>query len=254
MADTRRPFVAGNWKLHKTVAEAVALVEGLRKAVDGVDDVDVAIAPVATALHPVARALEGSAIGLCAQNVYPEAEGAFTGELSPMLLADVGCTYCIVGHSERRQLFGETSGQVAKKASALQSHALVPIVCLGETLEQREAGNALDVCRKQLHQSLHGVSVNAKSLVIAYEPVWAIGTGKTARPADAQEVHAALRAALAKEHGAEARAVRILYGGSVKAANAAELLACDDIDGALVGGASLAADTFAPIVRAARQS
>jgi triosephosphate isomerase len=247
----RTPFVAGNWKLHKTVSESVALVEALRAEVDEVEGVDIAVGPVATALHPVAQALEGSVIRLAAQNTWHEAEGAFTGELSPLLLADVGCTYCIVGHSERRQHFGETDAGVARKARALQSHDLVPIVCLGESLEEREAGRALEICLRQLHASLHGVAVHGDRLVMAYEPVWAIGTGKTASPEDAQEVHAALRKALREEHGDAGDAVRILYGGSVKPANAAELLGQDDIDGALVGGASLKAETFAPIVRAA---
>ena len=170
-----------------------------------------AIAPVATALHRVAAALEGAAIGLSAQNCYHEESGAFTGELSPLLLADVGCTHCIVGHSERRQLFGETDAGVAKKAKALQDHALVPIVCLGETLGQREAGDTLEVCLGQLDASLSGVAVDGDRLILAYEPIWAIGTGKTASPEDAQEVHRALRERLRERHGqGAADAVRIL--------------------------------------------
>ena len=249
---SRTPLVAGNWKLHKSIGEAVALVETLRAAVDELEGVDVVVGPVATALHRVATALEGSTIGLSAQNCWHEESGAFTGEVSPLLLADAGCTYCIVGHSERRQLFGETDAGVAKKAKALQAHALVPIVCLGETLDQREAGKTLDVCLGQLEASLDGVDVDGARLVLAYEPVWAIGTGKTAEPADAQEVHAALRARIRERHGeAAADSLRILYGGSVKAANAVELLSQPDIDGALVGGASLEAETFVPIVKAA---
>ena len=248
---SRTPVVAGNWKLNKTVDEAVALVRALRAAVDGTDGVEVIVGPVATALHAVGKELEGSAIGLAAQNTWHEESGAFTGELSPLLLADVGCTHCIVGHSERRQLFGETDAGVARKAQALQAHALVPIVCLGETLEQREAGQTLDVCLGQLDASLDGVAAHGDRLIVAYEPVWAIGTGKTASPGDAQEVHQALRARLREKHGDGADAIRLLYGGSVKPANAAELLAQGDIDGALVGGASLKADTFAPIVEAA---
>jgi len=248
MSDTTRtPVVAGNWKLNKTVDEAIALVRGL-KAVEGVE---VIVGPVATALHAVATELKGSAIGLAAQNCFHEASGAFTGELSPLLLADVGCTHCIVGHSERRQLFGETDAGVAAKAKALQDHGLVPIVCLGETLAQREAGETLAVCLGQLDASVEGVTVAGDRLILAYEPVWAIGTGKTASASDAQEVHQALRARLRETHGEAADALRILYGGSVKAANAAELLAEADIDGALVGGASLKAETFTPIIEAA---
>ena len=249
---SRTPLVAGNWKLNKTVAEATELVEGIRAGTKDLEGVDLVVAPVATALHPVAAALKGAPIGLAAQNCYPEDTGAFTGELSPLLLADVGCTHCIVGHSERRQLFGETDAGVAAKALALQAHALVPIVCLGETLEQREAGDTLKVCLGQLDASLDGVTVDGDRLILAYEPVWAIGTGKTASPADAQEVHHALRERLREKHGAAAAdAVRILYGGSVKPANAAELLSQPDIDGALVGGASLKAETFVPIAEAA---
>lgn len=247
----RTPVVAGNWKLNKTLDEAVALVRALREAVGSTEGVEVVVGPVATALHAVAGELKGSSIGLAAQNCYHEESGAFTGELSPLLLADVGCSHCIVGHSERRQLFGETDAGVAKKAKALQDHALVPIVCLGETLEQREAGDTLEVCLGQLDASLEGVAVAGDRLIVAYEPVWAIGTGKTAEASDAQEVHQALRARLRDRHGEAADAIRILYGGSVKPANAAELLAEADIDGALVGGASLEAETFAPIVEAA---
>jgi len=248
---SRTPVVAGNWKLNKTIDEAVSLVTELRSAVEGIDGVEVIVGPVATALHSVAGALEGAGIGLAAQNTWYEESGAFTGELSPLLLADVGCTHCIVGHSERRQLFGETDAGVAKKARVLQDHALVPIVCLGETLEQREAGKTLEVCLGQLEASLDGVTVAGDRLIVAYEPIWAIGTGKTAKASDAQEVHHALRARLKERHGDAADAIRILYGGSVKPANAAELLAEADIDGALVGGASLKAETFAPIVKAA---
>jgi triosephosphate isomerase len=252
MSDARRtPVVAGNWKLNKTVDEATTLVRELKAAIEGVRGVEVIVGPVATALHAVGQELEGSRIGLAAQNTWHEESGAFTGELSPLLLADVGCTHCIVGHSERRQLFGETDAGVAKKAKALQDHALVPIVCLGETLEQRDAGKTLEVCLGQLDASLEGVTVAGDRLIVAYEPVWAIGTGKTAEASDAQEVHQALRARLREKHGDAADAIRILYGGSVKPANAAELLAEADIDGALVGGASLKAETFAPIVEAA---
>ncbi|HJK93974.1 MAG TPA: triose-phosphate isomerase [Polyangiaceae bacterium LLY-WYZ-15_(1-7)] len=243
---SRTPIVAGNWKLNLTVGEALALVKALRAEADGLEGVEVVVGPVATALHPVAGALEGSSIGLAAQNTHWEDRGAFTGELSPELLKDVGCTHVIVGHSERRQLFGETDEGVNRKVRAVLAKGLTPILCVGETLAQREAGETLEVVLGQVEAGLEGVE-DASAVVLAYEPVWAIGTGKTAKPEDAQEVHAAIRGKL----GQVAPRVRILYGGSVKPANAAELLAQEDIDGALVGGASLRADTFVPIIRAA---
>ncbi|MEZ4246984.1 MAG: triose-phosphate isomerase [Polyangiales bacterium] len=248
---SRTPLVAGNWKLHKTVAESLALVEALRKAVDGVvgsGGVEVAVAPVATSLHPVGAALSGSAIALAAQNTHFETSGAFTGELSPTLLADVGCQYVIVGHSERRQYFGETDEGVRKKVRALQTAGLLPIVCIGETLQQREEGATIGVVLGQLDAALAGN--DPSRVVIAYEPVWAIGTGKTASPADAQEVHAAIRARLRASFGDVADTIRLLYGGSVKPNNAAELSAQADINGSLVGGASLDAESFVAIVRA----
>ena len=245
---SRTPLVAGNWKLNKTVAEATELVEGIRAGTKDLEGVDLVVAPVATALHPVAAALKGAPIGLAAQNCYPEDTGAFTGELSPLLLADVGCTHCIVGHSERRQLFGETDAGVAAKAQALQAHALVPIVCLGETLEQREAGDTLKVCLGQLDASLDGVTVDGDRLILAYEPVWAIGTGRTATPGDAQKAHATIRTTLGAMFGREvAQETRIQYGGSVKPDNAADLFAQADIDGGLIGGASLQAADFLAI-------
>lgn len=245
----RRPFIAGNWKLHKTLAQARALIGDLRRDLDGLEGVEVAVAPPMTALHAAAQALEGSPLRLAAQNTYHEATGAFTGEVSPTLLADVGCQLCIVGHSERRSLFGETDAGVHAKAAALLEEGLTPIVCVGERLEEREAGRALEVVLGQVDAALRGLP--AERVVVAYEPVWAIGTGRTASPEDAQEVHAAIRARLETTHGPVAQEVRILYGGSVKPANAAELLAQPDIDGALVGGASLQAETFVPIVQAA---
>lgn len=250
----RRPLVAGNWKLHKTVGEALDLVAALRAAVDGGANADVVVAPVATALQAVGKALEGSAIGLSGQNVYFENQGAFTGEVSAPLLRDVGCGYCIIGHSERRQLFGETDEAVARKTTALVEHDLIPIVCVGESLEEREAGKTLDVVLGQVGAALAPQSEKALSmLTIAYEPIWAIGTGRTAAASDAQEVHAAIRDFVAEKHGAKvADGLRILYGGSVKASNASELLSQADIDGALVGGASLEADAFIPIIQAAK--
>jgi triosephosphate isomerase len=247
------PLVAGNWKLHKTIAESTALAKDIHRRLIGVATrAEVAVAPVFTALAAVRAALEGTPIGLAAQNVYFEDQGAFTGEVSAPLLKDVGCRYGIVGHSERRQYFGETDDGVRRKAQALLGHGLVPIVCVGETLAQREAGQALRVVLGQLAGCLDGIDAAGDRLVIAYEPVWAIGTGRTATPADAQEVHAAIRGFLRDQRGvAHADTIRVLYGGSVKADNAAELMAQDDIDGALVGGASLVAEGFCAIVRAA---
>ncbi|MFW6066736.1 MAG: triose-phosphate isomerase [Myxococcota bacterium] len=251
---SRRPLVAGNWKLHKTVDESVALVGALGEAL-GTSSLacDVAVAPVFTALHASGRALEGSGIALAAQDVHWEDQGAFTGEVSAPLLRDVGCSLCIVGHSERRHVFGEADDEVQKKVEALFKHGLVPILCVGETLEEREGGQTLDVVLGQLDAAVAGLGEGAAAtLVVAYEPVWAIGTGKTARPEDAQEVHAAIRRRLGERFGTGvADGIRILYGGSVKPGNAGDLLAQPDIDGALVGGASLEADSFAAIVRAA---
>ena len=250
----RRPLVAGNWKLHKTVAESVALARAVLYRLPRDGRAEVLIAPVFTALHPVHAALgEGPRVGLAGQNCHFHDEGAYTGEVSPALLKDVGCEAVIVGHSERRQLFGETDDTVRRKVGACLSHGLTPIVCVGETLEQREADDTERVVLSQLDAALEGLDVGSvRRLVIAYEPVWAIGTGRTAQPADAQAVHAAIRARVAERSTPDVAAgIRILYGGSVKPANAAALMACPDIDGALVGGASLDAESFAAIVEAA---
>ncbi len=252
MTTTRTPIIAGNWKLHKTIAEARELAGVIRKYADDHGGCEVVLAPVATSLSAVAEVLRGSDVGLAAQNVYWEDQGAFTGEIGPSLLKDAGCTHCIVGHSERRQLFGEKNISVRDKVAALLQHGLAPIMCVGETLDQREAGQTLDVVLGQVEAGIAGLdAVGLAPLVLAYEPVWAIGTGRTAQPEDAQEVHAAIRASLAELKGEPwAHGVRILYGGSVKPNNAAELLSQLDIDGALVGGASLAPDTFTPIIDA----
>ncbi len=250
----RRPLVAGNWKLHRTVSESVALARSVLYKLPREGRAEVMVAPVFTALHAVNESLgENTRIGLAAQTCYWEDEGAFTGEVSPALLKDVGCEAVIVGHSERRQLFGETDETVRRKVGACLSHRLTPIVCIGETLEQREALETERVVLGQLDAALEGLDAGSvRRLVIAYEPVWAIGTGRTAKPEDAQAVHAAIRARVADRVSPEvAGALRILYGGSVKASNAAELLAQPDIDGALVGGASLDAESFAAIVAAA---
>ena len=249
----RRCFIAGNWKMNKSVAESLTLVRELRNAVSMVRDrVEVAIAPPFTALHPVAKALEDSNIVLAAQNCHASESGAFTGEIAAPMLKELGCSYVILGHSERRQLFGETDAAVNRKVSAVLKAGMLPIVCVGETLEEREGGKTLTVVETQVKACLAGFSASdGARFVVAYEPVWAIGTGKTASSRQAQEVHAHIRALLGGLWGAEtAGQVRIQYGGSVKADNAAELLSQPDIDGALVGGASLKAADFAAIVKA----
>jgi triosephosphate isomerase len=246
----RRTIVAANWKMYKTVREAEAFVDALLPRVAGVRDVEIVIAPPFTALAAVGRKLAGSPLLLCAQNVHPEKQGAFTGEIAAGMLAELGCRYAIVGHSERRALFGESDAFVAKKAAALLEHGIRPIVCVGETLEQREQGRTNAVVSAQLEGSLANVPKEAaEEVVVAYEPVWAIGTGKTATPELAQEVHALVRAQLRRRFGASGDKIRIQYGGSVKPENAASLLAQADIDGALVGGASLDPESFARIVR-----
>lgn len=250
---SRIPFICGNWKLHKTLSESVALATAVAEATAHLENVEVGVAPVFTALHAVRSAVEDRPLRVGAQNCFHEPQGAFTGEVSPPLLADLGCHFVIVGHSERRQLFGETDAGVNQKIKAVLAAGLEPIVCVGETLQEREAGATLDVVGRQVREGLAGLSAEqVGSLVIAYEPVWAIGTGKTATTDQAQEVHAAIRALLRELAGEQADRVRIQYGGSVKPANAADLLAQPDIDGALVGGAALKADDFAAIIRAAR--
>jgi triosephosphate isomerase len=245
----RRPILAANWKMHKTVAEAVSFAKAFAPRVAETRGVDVVIAPPFPALGPLGAALAGSGVALAAQNVHPEDQGAFTGEVAPGMLRELGCAYAIVGHSERRTLFGETSGFVAAKALALLRHGIRPIVCIGESLEEREGGRTAAVIERQLRESLEGVpAARAAELVVAYEPIWAIGTGRTATPAMAQEVHAQVREGLRARFGAGAEAIRIQYGGSVKPDNVRELMAEPDIDGALVGGASLDPESFARIV------
>ncbi len=250
----RTPFVVGNWKMHKTVAEALALVTELKNQLASLRDVDVGVAPPFTALHPVARRLDDSPIVVAAQDCFHEAKGAFTGQIAPAMLREVGCTWTIIGHSERRQLFGETDAGVGKKVVAALAAGLGVIVCVGETLAERDAGTTTRVVETQLAGGLADLPQDAIArLVIAYEPVWAIGTGRTATPAQAQEVHAFIRGWLGQRLGpSAASSVRIQYGGSVKADNAALLMSQPDIDGALVGGASLQAADFVAICRAAR--
>ncbi|MDR0966591.1 MAG: triose-phosphate isomerase [Myxococcales bacterium] len=247
------PFIVGNWKMNGTVAEARALVEALETAVAGLSGVEIAIAPPFTALASVSAMLEGSNVQLAAQNVHWATSGAFTGEIAPAMLIELGCGIAIIGHSERRQFFGETDESVNARATAAIASGLTAIVCVGETLAEREAGETLSVVERQIVRGLAGLTAeNAQRLVIAYEPVWAIGTGKVATTAQAQQVHAHIRALLVTQFGADVGAsVRLQYGGSVKPDNAAELLAQPDIDGALVGGASLKAADFAAIVKAA---
>ena len=247
----RKPIIAGNWKLNLTEREAVILVTALRNALVDVTEVDIVVCPVVTAIAVIHDVLLESNIAIGAQNLYWEDSGAFTGEVSAPLLKEVGVQYVIIGHSERRQFFGETNQMVNKKIRAALKHGLTPIVCVGEVLAEREANKTFDVIRTQCKESLAGFSADEiKAMVIAYEPVWAIGTGKTATPAQAQEVHKFIRELLVKMHNEEvAETVRIQYGGSVKPENIAELMAQPDIDGALVGGASLKADSFVSIVK-----
>ncbi len=246
----RRPLLAGNWKMHGTRAETTALIGGIKDAAAAARDRDVVVAPPFTALETAAHVLAGTTIGLAGQNLHTEPKGAFTGEIAGEMLKDVGCSHVIIGHSERRQYFNETNELVRQKIGAALRADLKPIVCIGETLREREGENTLPVIERQVREGLVGLSrETVRGLVIAYEPVWAIGTGKTATPEQAEEVHAAIRVLLrefAGDTGAEA--VRIVYGGSVKADNIDALMAEPNIDGALVGGASLDAVTFSRII------
>lgn len=246
----RTPLIAGNWKMYKTIGEATALVRDLLAGLGPLADREAIVCPPFTALAAVAPLVVGSQLGLGAQNLYPEAQGAFTGEVSPVMLADVGCRYVIVGHSERRQYFGESDAFVNRKLRAALAHGLRPIVCVGESKPQRDAGQAEPIVTAQVRAALVEVTPEQMAdVVIAYEPIWAIGTGDTATPADAQSMHAAIRSTLADLYGAEiAATVRIQYGGSVKPDNIDELMAQPDIDGALVGGASLQAASFLRII------
>jgi triosephosphate isomerase len=245
------PFVCGNWKLHKTIAESLELATAIKNAVGPVRDVEVAVAPVFTALHAVAKRLEGSAVSVAGQDCFWEDHGAWTGEVSCKLLADVGCKYVIIGHSERRQHFGELDAACNLKVRAALRNGLGPILCVGETDKERDAGETFGRIATQLDGGLDGFARgDAHKLTVAYEPVWAIGTGRTASPQQAEEVHAFIRGRLAEKLGSDgAEQVRIQYGGSVKPDNAALLLAQPNIDGALVGGASLKADDFLKIVK-----
>lgn len=252
MPQVRRTLVAGNWKMHGSRAENAALVSAILDGWPGIAAVDAAICPPFVYLNEVGRLLRDSRIALGAQSVCAEAVGAFTGEVSASMLKDTGCTYVIVGHSERRALYHEDDVLVARKCLAAQSQGLIPILCVGETLEEREKGSTFDVIKRQLGAVIQLLGVDALArAVIAYEPVWAIGTGKTATPEQAQEVHAFIRADVARLSDTIAGRLQILYGGSVKASNARELFSMPDVDGGLIGGASLKADEFLKICAAA---
>ncbi|MCG9127280.1 triose-phosphate isomerase [Candidatus Poribacteria bacterium] len=246
----RTPIIAGNWKLNKTVSEAVDLTSELAKLVDNITDVELVVAPVFTALSNVYNVINTSNIQLAAQDLYWEDSGAFTGEVSAPMLKDVGCDYVIIGHSERRQYFGETNETVNQKVKAALSHDLKPIICVGELLKEREAGKTEAVIDDHVKGGIVDLTESEmESCVIAYEPVWAIGTGKTATPDQAQEVHSFIRDILTNCYSENLSSqIRIQYGGSVKPENAAELMSQQDVDGALVGGASLDAQSFAEIV------
>ena len=247
----RRPLIAGNWKMHKTLGEARELVRGIREGIEGITGVDVLICPPFPVLMPLAKAVDGSPVMLGAQNAHHKPSGAFTGEVSVPMLTEAGCTHVILGHSERRQYFGEGGPLLAEKVRAAVAGGLYALYCIGETLDEREAGRMETVVDRQIGDVL-SADVPADRLIIAYEPVWAIGTGRTATPEQAQEAHAFIRGRLASTYGGGAGdSLRILYGGSVKPSNAASLLAQPDIDGALVGGACLVADDFLAIIKAA---
>ncbi len=251
MEKDRKLIIAGNWKCNKTVAESVALVTDLKRELAAVKEVDIVVCPAFTALDAVSKAIIESNIRLGAQNMGDNGYGAFTGEIAPGMLRDLSVRYVILGHSERRQYQKESDELVARKAAAAHTANLIPIVCVGETLNEREAGITEQVVEKQVRGSLAGLTPEqVEATVVAYEPVWAIGTGKTASSAQAQEVHAFIRRVLVLMHGdSVARRVRIQYGGSVKASNAREILSQPDVDGALVGGASLEAKGFVDLIR-----
>ena len=247
----RKPLIAGNWKMYKTPDEAAATAQQLVRSVGSVSDVDIMIAPTFIALAAVYAAIKNSPVALGAQNLYWQDEGAYTGEISAPMLKSVGCRYCIIGHSERRQYFAETDETVNKKIKAAIKAGLQPIFCVGETEKERESGQTLSILDKQIKKGLEGLVLEQLDLlIIAYEPVWAIGTGKTATDNQAQEVHRFIRSLVKNNFGqALSDSVRILYGGSVKPDNIASLMAMPDIDGALVGGASLNAESFRKIVK-----
>ncbi|MEO5355866.1 MAG: triose-phosphate isomerase [Nitrospirae bacterium YQR-1] len=243
----RRPFISANWKMYKTTGETKDFISKFLPAVKSVADVDIVLAPPFTSLAAAGELLKGTNVDLSAQNMYFEAEGAYTGEISAKMLLDLGCKYVILGHSERRQYFGETDEFLNKKVKAARAAGLDVIFCIGETLDERNSGKMFDIIKRQVTGGLKDVDTNG--LVIAYEPVWAIGTGVTATPEQAQEAHAFVRDQLRNVYGGKADELRILYGGSVKPENVKELMEKPDVDGALVGGASLKPDSFEKIVK-----
>ncbi|MEK6645885.1 MAG: triose-phosphate isomerase [Candidatus Firestonebacteria bacterium] len=247
----RKPFIAGNWKMYKLTKEAIQLVNGIKSGISDVNGVDVAVCPPYTSLSVISEAIKSSKIMLGAQNVHWETKGAFTGEVSPQMLLDIGCTLVIIGHSERRTYFGETDETINKKIKSVLLVGLNPIFCVGETLSEREKGITEEIIKRQITEGLKDIKLESMSkITIAYEPVWAIGTGKTATPKQANDVHIFIRGIIKQLYGNEiAQNVRIQYGGSVKSENIAELMKESDIDGALVGGASLEADTFIKLIK-----
>ncbi len=251
----RIPIIAGNWKMHKTVGEAIDFVTRLQEELGEWEGTEVVVVPPFIALDPVAQRLKGGTISLAAQDVFWEEKGAYTGEVSPPMLRDVGCRYVIIGHSQRRAYFGETDETVNKKVKMALSHDLNPIICVGEFLEEKERGDTFNVVERQVKEGLRGVDAGtARQIVVAYEPIWAIGTGKTASPEQAQEVQSFIRGIIGDIFSpALAEVIRIQYGGSVKPDNIDELMVQPDIDGALVGGASLEVEPFARIVRFERK-
>lgn len=248
-----RPFIAGNWKMHMTIPEAVQLVKQLREASPGIEAAQCVVIPPFTALAEVSKVLEGSSVLLGSQNVFWEEKGAYTGEISAPMLKDAGCTFVVIGHSERRQYFGETDETVNKKIKATLAQELVPIMCIGESLDERKKGETIPKVGTQITEGLDNLeTAEIRQIIIAYEPIWAIGTGLTATPEQAQEVHSFIREKLAEKHGNDvASCAIILYGGSVKPENTFSLLKEKDINGALVGGASLVAESFVKIAKEA---
>lgn len=249
----RRPLIAGNWKMNLSIDDSIRLVKKIAAGTDHLEEVEVLVAPPFTALSPVKEAIRNSRIFLAAQNMHWEMKGAFTGEISGRMLQEAGCSHVIIGHSERRSLFNESSEMIDLKVKAASALGLIPILCIGETLEQREAGQTFEVIREQLDLSLNNYRADRMmppSTILAYEPVWAIGTGRTATPGQAQEVHGFIREWIKKNfNSGTASQVRILYGGSANPDNIGDLMSGEDIDGALVGGASLKADSFLQIIR-----
>jgi len=252
----RTPLIAGNWKMYKTVAETVKYVKEFRAMVKDISGVEIVIAPPFTALHAAGEAARNSNVGVAAQNLYWEREGAFTGEISATMIAEAGAQYVIIGHSERRTLFGETDASVNRKVAAAFAGGLTPIVCIGETLDQRERNDTFAVLDRQIKEGLEGItSAQVVQLVIAYEPVWAIGTGRNATPAQAAEAHGHIRKRLQHWFGADgAELCHVIYGGSVKPENIGDLVSLPDVDGALVGGASLDVKAFYDIVSRSRDA